>query len=493
MTPPPLPHPRAAAWLLLLLLSLPAGAAAPPAPAQGWKEAVASADESPRAKPAPPSPAPGKSDAGRREGAVPRPVGTGGWEEAKEGGETPEPGGPDATEPEPDAAEPPEDTRTLAEILDLQPGEWKMNLEMGSEIFPSWILGTAGMKSDEPNDPGRIGDPFGVIGVAVRSPRDSCPVELSLESGRTIRRSALTATLERSGEVYLLHPTLDFDYDTLASVTQPFPETLRATLRLGGGAAQERLERVTVRSVNDCVLGFYREDGEAEQVDWTFAAYVNENHPAIHDIMARAVDREGKPMSFSAYQGDKGDVLAEIRSIWNELKRRKLRYSSIRTSSLATQTVETQHVRRPGETLRAIQANCVDGTVLLASILRKMELDVYLVSVPGHMLLAVRLEMPAETEEGEEAEDGEDAETEGDATEEEGIDLAALTFVETTRLGDGSLDDAIKDGMAALEEHRAGLLKSLDAEDGIADDCSIVSVEAARSVGVLPIREPEAK
>lgn len=395
-----------------------------------------------------------------------------------------EPADPVTPVAEPGAETGETDPRTVAEILALAPGEWKFNLEMDGEIFPSWVLATAGMRADEPNDPDHIGDPFGVVGVAVRAPRDSCPVELAMECGATIRRSTLASTLPRSGEVYFLYPTLDFDYDLLAATVQPYPATLRATLTLDGKAS-EKAEKVTVRSVNDCVIGFHRENGQAEQVHWTFAAYVNENHPAIHGIMGKAVDDAGRPMAFSAYQGDRDSVLADIRSIWNVLKGMGLRYGSIRTASLGTRGVAAQHVRRPGESLAAVQANCVDGTALIASILRRMELDVYLVSVPGHMLLAVRLEMPEEGEEsGEEETDGDDGEA-----GETPLDPAELAYIETTRLADGTLEEALSDGRAHFEANREALLASLEAEDGIHGDCSFVSVDAVRDIGLLPLRE----
>jgi hypothetical protein len=40
------------------------------------------------------------------------------------------------------------------------------------------------------------------------------------------------------------------------------------------------------------------------------------------------------------------------------------------------------------DTVQSSQANCVDGSVLMASILRRIGLDAYLVMVPGHCFLA---------------------------------------------------------------------------------------------------------
>jgi hypothetical protein len=46
--------------------------------------------------------------------------------------------------------------------------------------------------------------------------------------------------------------------------------------------------------------------------------------------------------------------------------------------------VYSQHVRMIDESLNNAQANCVDGSVLMASALRKIGIEPFLVLVPGH-------------------------------------------------------------------------------------------------------------
>ncbi|MBU1105325.1 MAG: hypothetical protein KKB51_01555 [Candidatus Riflebacteria bacterium] len=55
---------------------------------------------------------------------------------------------------------------------DLAPGEFKPWLELEGEIFPSWILCPATMKSVLPEEPDQFGDPKGSIGIHVCSPED---------------------------------------------------------------------------------------------------------------------------------------------------------------------------------------------------------------------------------------------------------------------------------------------------------------------------------
>jgi hypothetical protein len=78
-------------------------------------------------------------------------------------------------------------------------------------------------------------------------------------------------------------------------------------------------------------------------------------------------------------------------SIWAALQARGIHYSSVTTTPGGTQTVYHQHVRFIEESLQNEQANCVDGSVLFCSILRKLGMRTFLVTVPGHMYMGVYL------------------------------------------------------------------------------------------------------
>src|SRR5690606_2706094 len=61
------------------------------------------------------------------------------------------------------------------------------------------------------------------------------------------------------------------------------------------------------------------------------------------------------------------------------------------TPSAPTNGVYAQHVRSISGALATSQANCVDGTVLFASVLRRIGIEPLLVKIPGHMYLGYRL------------------------------------------------------------------------------------------------------
>lgn len=80
------------------------------------------------------------------------------------------------------------------------------------------------------------------------------------------------------------------------------------------------------------------------------------------------------------------EVISQVFAVWSALQRRGIKYSDVSTT-LPSKSVYAQTVRFLDDSVQASQANCVDGSVMMASILRKIGLDAYLVMVPGHCFL----------------------------------------------------------------------------------------------------------
>ena len=74
-------------------------------------------------------------------------------------------------------------------------------------------------------------------------------------------------------------------------------------------------------------------------------------------------------------------------AVWNVLQRIGVKYSSITQPSGSSDTIMSQHVRFLDEAYSNSQANCVDGTVLFASVLYKLGIWPVLILRPGHMFL----------------------------------------------------------------------------------------------------------
>ena len=84
--------------------------------------------------------------------------------------------------------------------------------------------------------------------------------------------------------------------------------------------------------------------------------------------------------------------MRRVFALWYALERRGLRYSPLTDRGSLHGHVYVQRVRSLRQSLDEREANCVDGSVLIASLLQAAGLDAALVRVPGHMFLRFALD-----------------------------------------------------------------------------------------------------
>ncbi len=355
--------------------------------------------------------------------------------------------------------------------------QWKPFVEPYRQVFPSLEIATANMDPDPAgNDTGVIGDQDGLIGVELRGAKAGQRFELTVRIPGFARDTRLAGEIPKLDAPVALVPSLSWDYAALAGIRQPRPAVIEFELSLDGKSLGTQTERVRVRSVNDA-LYFIDGEGTGGDLDfnWLFAAYVNEDHPAVDAILKEALGTDVVD-AFTGYQsGDPDEVLKQVFAIWHVLQRRGIRYSSITRTGNAQARVRSQHVRFLDESLAMSQANCVDGSVLLASVLRKIDLNPSLVLTPGHMLL-------------------------GFALDRNGREHA---YLETTLIGniarpaarDGKRDAASSaDVDASFDSFTAAMKdgqRQVDAAAGAFEDHTgehqVIDIAAARELGVMPI------
>ena len=338
--------------------------------------------------------------------------------------------------------------------------EWDIEVGIDDSIFPSLIIATSTLLDDDDDpDPTILGDPWGFVGVSIVAPADRTPVRVEISSGKLISPSVWEGLLPKKGETYLINPVLKFDYDALLAVHQPFPEVVTARVALNGQPHTEKSKRVPVRTINDCILGFEDEEGDFVDTSWLFAAYVNENHPVVDELLGEAL-KAGYVDSFAGYQKDADDVAEEIEAVYRAIQDRGFRYSNITRSSGASGTVSMQHVRLIGQQVRTAQANCVEGSALFASVFRKLEMNPFLVAVPGHMFVCVHLD--------EEQED--------------------TLCIETTMVGSASFAKAVSAGNDQFLEALPFFISDSMNEEA-SEGYAIIDIEDARQSGIMPISE----
>jgi len=197
--------------------------------------------------------------------------------------------------------------------------------------------------------------------------------------------------LPLAGRTYRLHPDIAWDFDALRRIPGAQPQTVTFEVTVSDGQTETKTKRALVRSINDCLTGTV-ENGRFVCIPIIFPAYVNEDHPWVSQILNEA-KKSGTIRTFVGYQANNPqEVYRQVYAIWNVMQRRGLTYSSIATEAANSSLVRSQEVRFLEQSIATTQANCVDGSVLFASILRKIGLEPFLVQIPGHMFVGFYLD-----------------------------------------------------------------------------------------------------
>ena len=282
--------------------------------------------------------------------------------------------------------------------------EWEPRLDLGPDVFPSLLISTATVDWNEnaeaeenSEEAPLIGDPNSWFGVILSNVPKGAKVTVEVSGDGWVKPSKFEGTVEKRAKELHVNPKMVYDYEKLQAVKQQKPVNLPFKVTVNGEAQGEKTETLTMHSVNDCpYLVDNGKDEEPTDLKWMFAAYVNEEHPEIDGILKEAL-KTGLVDSFTGYQSGNPDVvMAQVFAIWHVLQRKGIRYSDI-TTNAGSKHVYSQTVRFLDDSIKATQANCVDGSVLMASILRKIGLNVDLVLVPGHCYLAFDLDEKGET------------------------------------------------------------------------------------------------
>ena len=130
-----------------------------------------------------------------------------------------------------------------------------------------------------------------------------------------------------------------------------------------------------------------RDPQSGEWVDLTryFGAFVTPNRPEVMAFLRKAADHHPQKR-LAGYQSD---VTAQARAIFDALKEEAdITYVNSLIAFNPDESARGQRVRLPRESLAERQANCIDGTLLFASLLEAASLHPAIVVVPGHAFVA---------------------------------------------------------------------------------------------------------
>jgi hypothetical protein len=277
---------------------------------------------------------------------------------------------------------------------------------MDHQLFPSLLIATASVRPIDQDDEEAeapdvylLGERFGLIGVSIKAPSANAQVKVTLKENDLMAATSWSGELAEAGKDYFIAPKVNYKFDRLQQMTQQVPLNVAFEVEVDGEPAGEKLETLQVHSINDCPFGVANSEetlndenfiAGSAALGWMFAAYVNENHPMLDKILQEAL--ETKIVSaFRLTTHEPDETLKQVFALWSALQKRGIQYSSTTTTPGGSEVVNSQYVRFVDQSITNTQANCVDGSVLFASILRKISIEPFLVTVPGHMYVGFYL------------------------------------------------------------------------------------------------------
>ncbi|HZW59109.1 MAG TPA: hypothetical protein VFE85_02350, partial [Woeseiaceae bacterium] len=183
---------------------------------------------------------------------------------------------------------------------------------------------------------------------------------------------------------------------------------------------------------------------------------------------------------FDGHADPANGVYRQVWAIWQVLAEHGIRYSSTDPAIERGPYLFTQRVRSLDEIWAGDVANCIDGSVLIASVLQRIGLHSFLVLVPGHAFVGFHTD----------------------------ADERRAAYLETTMLGTNVAQPrrtpafamdvvptparrrSLAGFVAALAAGHAGYRHAAARLDGRHHpDYAIIDITAARSLGIVPIAE----
>jgi hypothetical protein len=204
---------------------------------------------------------------------------------------------------------------------------------------------------------------------------------LSAQSVRTIELAP------RAKTVLKLLPTL------LVSQSRAITEIQRATLHVVAEDLDGKQESHDTYSVvclaRNSSFNSVRQPESGQLVDLShyYGAWVTPYSEDVQRLIRRAADLlPGRQIW--GYQGDPESVTRQVGALYQALKEVEIAYVNSVIDYGGSAGQATQRTRLPRESLTGRAANCIDGTVLFASLLEGSSVNPAIVLVPGHALVA---------------------------------------------------------------------------------------------------------
>lgn len=231
--------------------------------------------------------------------------------------------------------------------------------------------------------------------------RRGAAIELKMHETELNEEVTERYVLPGSGDTLWMQPQMVWKYDALRKFDKTKNMAFRWTISSDGAEVCTIERTFSCRSISQCVNALLVSPSErpeglmlngdgAVEITEMFAGYVEEENSAIDGIMNQALKECYLPGGFVGYlSGDEGYLFQQMCAIWYVLQKSKIRYSNATDVPGHAWGVRVQNVRFFDQVMAAAQANCVEGTCLLASIYQRFNLYPFIIVRPDHMFLGI--------------------------------------------------------------------------------------------------------
>lgn len=219
---------------------------------------------------------------------------------------------------------------------------------------------------------------------------------------RDIRRVCVKSYIEGLSAEAVRTVEIERDKDvTLKLLPTLFPERARAITEVQRATLHLRVEDLDgkpechdtfplVCLARNSSFNAVTRPGTGDPVDLThyYGAWVTPYAEAVQDRIRRAASLCESHMIYG-YQGRGRDSVTEqVKALYAALREAEIAYVHSAIDYGAGPGQQTQRTRLPRESLAGKRANCIDGSVLFASLLEGASLNAALVVIPGHAFVA---------------------------------------------------------------------------------------------------------
>jgi hypothetical protein len=243
--------------------------------------------------------------------------------------------------------------------------------------------------------------------------------------GVTEKKVTTKMLLPGKKEVAELTPPLRTDFP-IASLRAERPSQLSIKVSVGSESIYEKSYSITVLP-RDTLPMSQRIDADLSSPTPGFiAAWVTPNAKQVDSFLNQAKKRID-----GTFAGEQMATFPQVRAIWDELAAQGVSY--VMDPTVLADFGFAQRTRLPAEVLESKNAQCLEGTILFATLLEAIGLEPIIVRVPGHAFVGWK------------------------PNARDGAKPGDLAFVETTMVHNAKFEDAARVALArVIEEKKAG-------------------------------------